>query len=77
MIYYVYITMITTNNTKLALALLVIATAAIGFTVATPILVGNASADNGLAHEKNFGQCKQDKNDQACQSNKDKFTGNN
>lgn len=37
----------------------------------------NIAMAEGVAHEKNFGQCKQDKNDQACQSNKDKFTGSN
>lgn len=59
-----------TFKAVLALAIIIAAIAMLASTT----IVNNAMAE-GVAHEKNFGQCKQDKNDQACQSNKDKFTG--
>ena len=55
--------------TAVVLTVLVISTAA------APLVVNLAHADNGVPHEKNFGQCTQDKNRQACESNKDSFTG--
>lgn len=43
--------------------------------VASMAIVNSAMAE-GVGNAKNFGQCKQlPSNDQACKSNKDKFTG--
>ena len=58
-------------NTKLILGLLVILTAGVGLIATTTLLnsVSTASA-LGVPQEKNFGQCKQDKNRNACENNK-------
>jgi hypothetical protein len=58
-------------NTKLILGLLVILTAGVGLIATTTLLnsVGTAHA-LGVPQEKNFGQCKQEKNEQACKNQK-------
>jgi hypothetical protein len=59
-------------NTKLILGLLVILTAGVGLIATTTLLtaVGTAHAQNGVPFQKNFGQCKQEKNRNACENNK-------
>ena len=59
-------------NTKLILGLLVILTAGVGLIATTTLLeaVGTAHAQNGVPQQKNFGQCKQEKNEQACRNQK-------
>jgi hypothetical protein len=40
-----------------------------GLLMATPVIL-EVSAQQGVPFEKNFGQCKQDKNRNACENNK-------
>jgi hypothetical protein len=58
------------TTTKCMLAFLVLLAVGIGLIAATPLV-----SALGVPHEKNFGQCKQDKNRNACENNKDSFTG--
>jgi hypothetical protein len=55
------------SNTTLAIFAILAATALLGATVVTVIPV---DAQNGVPFEKNFGQCKKDKNENACRNNK-------
>jgi hypothetical protein len=57
-------------NTKLILGLLVILTAGVGLLASTTLLeaIGTAHAQEGVAQQKNFGQCKQEKNRNACEN---------
>jgi hypothetical protein len=59
-------------NTKLILGLLVILTAGVGLIAATTIVspVSTAHAQGGVPGEKNFGQCKKEFNDRACENQK-------
>jgi hypothetical protein len=62
------------TSTKSLLAFLVILATGVGLIIAaTPLLM--AYAQNGVPFQKNFGQCKQEKNRNACENNKDSFTG--
>ena len=59
-------------QTKLAISIFVIAAMALfGATITYVIdIVPAAQAQEGVPFEKNFGQCKQDKNRNACENNK-------
>lgn len=63
--------------TKQQFATITLVVLALTFAVAAAPLVTNLASALGVPHEKNFGQCSQDKNRNACQNNKDSFTGPN
>jgi hypothetical protein len=62
------------TKTTLALVAIVIALAAAIVQYITPTFA--VVEENGLANQKNFGQCKQNfNNDNPCENNKGRFTG--
>ena len=58
------------SNTTLAIFAVLAAMALIGATATYVIQIIPVDAQNGVPFEKNFGQCKQDKNRNACENQK-------